>query len=352
MSGQDELFSEFPKEETPNKHKGREILPVKVKQVEFSLIHEPGYDLVPSCIASAGDKASYRFLEFFAAQIRNKNTRRAYYRNALHFFSWSDHRNLEIDQITSMHVAAYVEEISQDLSSPSVKQNLATIRMLFDYLVIGQIVPINPAAAVRGPKHVVKKGKTPVLSEEEAKDLLASIDCFTVVGLRDRALIGIMLYTFGRVEAVLGMDCDQYYIEGRRGWVRLHEKGNKIVTMPCHHKLEEFLDAYLEKAGFSERPKKVPLFQTVRGRSCKFTGNRMKQCDAWRMIRRRAKTVGIMSLIGNHSFRATGITNYLQNGGKIETAQQMAGHESSRTTGLYDRRSDELSLDEIERISI
>lgn len=224
--------------------------------------------------------------------------------------------------------------------------------MLFDYLVVGQIVPINPAAAVRGPKHVVKKGKTPVLYEDEAKELLGAIDTTTLIGLRDRALIGIMLYAFGRVEAVLGMDCDQYYVEGRRGWVRLYEKGNKVVTMPCHHKLEEYLDEYVKVAGLSDLPKKVPLFQITRGRSGKLTGRRMSAVDAWRMVRKRAMAVGIASKIGNHSFRATGITNYLQNGGKIETAQQMAGHESSRTTGLYDRRNDELSLDEIERISI
>ena len=125
-----------------------------------------------------------------------------------------------------------------------------------------------------------------------------------------------------------------------------------MVTMPCHHKLEEYLNEYVKVAGLSDLPRKVPLFQTTRGRSGKLTGRRMSTVDAWRMVRIRAKSVGIASKIGNHSFRATGITNYLQNGGKIDTAQQMAGHESSRKTGLYDHRDDELSLDAIERISI
>lgn len=310
-----------------------------------------GHDVVPVAVAVAGQRAAYRFVEFFAAQIRNRHTRRAYYRNTLHFFSWADFRGLTVTDICSMHIAAYIEEIGGDLRAPSVKQTLATLRMLFDWLVLGQVVPINPAAAVRGPKHVVRKGKTPVLTAEEAKELLESIDGSRLPGLRDRALIGIMVYTFARVEAALSMTVEDYYIQGKRSWVRLKEKNAKAIDMPAHHKLEEFVDAYMDMAGLAGN-KKASLFQTFRGRSVQMTGRPMSQSDAWRMIRRRALAAGIATAIGNHSFRATGITNYLTNGGKLETAQQMAGHESSRTTGLYDRRNDDLSLDEIERISI
>jgi site-specific recombinase XerC len=95
--------------------------------------------------------------------------------------------------------------MQQEHSKPTFKQHLAAIRMLFDWLVVGQVVPLNPATSVRGPKHVVKKGKTPILSAEEARLLLGSLDTSHVVGLRDRALIGLMTYTFARVGAVLAM---------------------------------------------------------------------------------------------------------------------------------------------------
>src|SRR5205823_11471430 len=104
-----------------------------------------------------------------------------------------------LELVQALHVAAYIEQLSQRHSAPSVKQHLAAIRMLFDWLILGQVIPMNPAAAVRGPKHVVKKGKTPVLKADEARLLLDSIDTTTIVGLRDRALLGVMCYTFGRV---------------------------------------------------------------------------------------------------------------------------------------------------------
>src|SRR5271165_7198028 len=126
--------------------------------------------VVPRVIAAAGDKAARRFLEFFAATIRNKNTRMAYYRAAARFFAWCDHHKIgEIADIEPLHVAAYVEAMGKDFEKPTVKQHLAAIRMLFDWLVTGQVVATNPAHSVRGPKHVVKTGKTTVLTGEQAR---------------------------------------------------------------------------------------------------------------------------------------------------------------------------------------
>ena len=316
-----------------------------------SLAKANGYDIVPATIAEAGRKASYRFVEFFTANIRNANTRKAYYRNAIRFFDWVQRRGLALEDIVSVHVAAYIEELGRELSKPTVKQNLAAIRMLFDWLVLGQIVSINPAAPVRGPKHVVKKGKTPTLTEDEARALLESIDISHVVGLRDRALIGVMIYTFARVEAALGINVQDYYPQGKRWWISLHEKNAKVIEMPVHHKLERYMDAYIQKANIAAEKKRA-IFRTTRGQTRRLTKRRMTAGDAWRMIRRRAADAGINTRIGCHSFRATGITNYLENGGTLEKAQKMAGHESARTTKLYDRRDDQLTLDEIERVSI
>ena len=306
---------------------------------------------VPALFAPSASAAK-RFLEFFAAQIRNPNTRRAYFHAVLEFSSWCDTQKFtEIVDIEPLHVAAYIEVLGKRLSKPSVKQHLAAIRMLFDWLVVGQVVATNPAAPVRGPKYTVKKGKTPVLTGEEARQLIDSIDISTVIGLRDRALIATMVYTFGRVGAVTKMRVEDYYTQGRRGWVRLHEKGGKRHEMPCHHNLEAYLDEYIAATGLADHPKSH-LFRTVPRRSRLPTGNPVTQPDVFRMIRRRALAAGIGTQIGNHTFRATGITQYLKNGGRREIAQQMAAHESPRTTALYDRRDDEVAVDEVERILI
>ena len=142
-----------------------------------------------------------------------------------------------------------------------------------------------------------------------------------------------------------------YFVQGRRGWVRLHEKGGKEHEVPCHHNLEQYLDEYIAAAGITGNPD-APLFQTAAGKTGTLTGKAMWQQDAYRMIQRRTRSTGIKTRIGNHTFRATGITAYLKNKGTLEAAQHIANHESPRTTKLYDRRQDEISLDEVERILI
>lgn len=306
-------------------------------------------DHIPALYAP-DSRAAQRTFEFFTANIRNLNTRKAYARAAAEFAAWCQARGItELGQVQPVHVAAYIEGLQ--LAAPSVKQRLAALRMLFDWLVVGQVIPTNPAASVRGPKHSVKKGKTPVLAADEARALLDSIDLSTPMSRRDRALIGLMVYTFARVGAALKMKAEDVYVQGRRTWVRLHEKGGKQHEMPCHHNLDEYLHAYIDGSLLASTPK-GPLFRTAIPHTGELTERPMTQADAYRMIQRRALAAGIATKIGNHSFRATGITEYLKNGGKLEIAQAMANHESARTTGLYDRRSDQVSLDEIERIVI
>jgi integrase len=121
--------------------------------------------------------------------------------------------------------------------------------------------------------------------------------------------------------------------------------------MPAHHNLETYLDAYVTAAGLATEPK-GPLFRSTVGRPGELTDRPLYQADVHRMIARRATAADIRTRIGCHTFRATGITEYFRNGGKLEIAQAMANHESARTTGLYDRREDQVSLDEIERILI
>src|SRR4051812_18042083 len=174
--------------------------------------------------------------------------------------------------------------------------------------------------------------------------LLASIDAGTLIGIRDRALIALMGYTFARVGAAVAMQVEDYYVQKRRGWVRLHEKGGKVTELPCHHNLEQFLDEWLSASGLSAEPT-APLFPTLRHGKLSAARTPLPQANVHMMIQPRARAARLPTKISCHSFRATGITTYLQNGGKLEIAQQMAGHESARTTGLYDRRNDDVALD-------
>ena len=313
---------------------------------------------------AATPQAAKGFIDFFTATIRNRNTRRAYFKAANRFSEWCKARGLDnLARLQTLHISAYVEELQNDHSAPTVKQHLAALRMLFDWLVVQQVMPTNPAHPVRGPKHSVRKGKTPVLTVEETRLLLDSIttvkkaedeteETILLTGLRDRALIALMVYTFARVGAAVKMRVEDYFIQGRKGWVRLHEKGSKVSSLPCHHKLDEMLEEYIAKAGISKDAKGW-IFRTAANKSgTALTDRPMCQQDVHAMIRRRAAAAGIKTKIGCHTFRATGITAYLKNGGRLEVAQQMANHESSRTTGLYDRRGDDVSLDEVERIAI
>lgn len=247
--------------------------------------------LLPALISREGQQTSKRFLEFFTVNIRNPNTRLAYAKGVGQFLAWCDER----------------------------RQGLQDIE--------------------------------PVLSAADARRLLDSIETGHVVGLRDRALIGLMVYSFARVSAVVKMRVGDYYPNGKRYWIRLHEKGGKFHEVPVHHTAEEYLDAYVDAAGIAGEKNK-PLFRTTRGKTRELTERALDRFEAHKMIKRRAGEAGLPAGITCHTFRATGITAYLENGGTIEHAQQIAAHESPRTTKLYDRTSDAISLDEIERIVI
>ncbi len=178
--------------------------------------------------------------------------------------------------------------------------------------------------------------------------LLDSIGGTSHIDLRDKALIGLMLYSFARIGAVVAMRVEDVFTQNRRLWVRLHEKGGKLHDMPCNHNAEAFLHAYIDGTGIAADAKGA-LFRTV-GRDGKLTGNALHRVNAFDLVRRRAAAAGITTRISNHSFRATGITVFRKLGGSLENAALMANHASTRTTQLYDRRSDEVTLDEVERI--
>lgn len=269
------------------------------------------------------------------------------------FFAWCDEYEIgPLIEIEPIHIASYVEQLGKDSAPQTVKQHLAAIRALFDFLVTGGVLSANPATPVRGPKYSQTKGKTPVLFSDDARALIRSIDTKTLDGLRDRALIGVMTYGFARVSAALAMDVKDVFPMHHRLWLRLHEKGGKYQEMPCHHSLEEYLREYIEAADLQDGP----LFQSHgRGRGGRPNGRRLHRTESLLMIKRRCKQAGLENadLLCNHTFRGSGITAYLSNpNARLELAQQIAGHSDPKTTRMYDRRSDEISLDEVEKIGI
>lgn len=322
----------------------------------------PGSALpVPAIIADAGDKASEHFLEFFAATIRNKNTRAAYVQAIAQFFRWCHQYKLKLATIRPLHVSAYIEQ--KPLTAPSVKQHLAALRGLFNWLVIKQVVPENPALFVKGPKFSRQIGITPILEAKQMRDLLDAIPIIRTVtiakkhgggnrevtdvkGLRDRVIIAIMAYTFARVSAVAGLKRSDYRLEGKRARLRLVEKGSKETLVWLHHEAEEYLDAYLAAAAIEEQD--APVFQTLT-KAHRLTGDTLSRRDVLRIVKERCGAAGLPETICNHTFRGTGITVFLQNGGALEAAQEMANHSDPRTTKLYDRRKDLATLGEIER---
>jgi len=220
------------------------------------------------------------FLEFFIATIRNPNTRLAYARAVAQFLNWSEEKSLTLERIQPLVVATYIEKLTQERSTPTVKQHLAAIRMLFDWLVIRQILPWNPSTSVRGPRYVVRRGKTPVLTADQARHLLDSIDVSKIAGLRDRAILGVMVYSFARVGAVCGMNVDDYYQNGKRYWLRLHEKGGSARSAR-HHNAEAYLDAYIAEAASLTRKRNLFSGRSTRSASSRRSGSPETTSSGW-----------------------------------------------------------------------
>ncbi|MEQ8694859.1 MAG: tyrosine-type recombinase/integrase [Gammaproteobacteria bacterium] len=305
---------------------------------------------LPTIVANADRNADLAFLEFFTARIRNPNTRAAYHRAVRRFFAWCQDNGLGLAAVQPVHVATYIEAMTAEREPQTVKQHLAAIRMLFDWFVIRQVVPSNPTAPVKGPRYSVRVGKTPVLSATEARQLLDSIETGTAIGRRDRALIALMIYTFARVGAAVAINIGDLFVQEGHPWVRLREKGGRDHAMPLHPELEATIGLYL--GGMRDAAPDLPLFRAACGRAGTLTLHRLDRRDAWAMVQRRANAAGLTTHATCHSFRATGITAFLKNGGTLDAARLMAAHASARTTTLYDRRLVRLCAGEIARIAL
>lgn len=328
-----------------------EIVPYKPHEIA-----RPGQPKPPAIIQASGGNARFAYEEFFSG-IDSPHTERAY-RNAVHrFLAWCDERGLALNQVRPADVGDYIKKLAKEndepASKPTRKLHLAALRHFFDKLVVRHAVILNPAASVRGPRHSVSEGKTPALSAEQARRVFASIDTSNAVGLRDRAVIGVLVYTAARGGAVAKLRRRDYYPDGRQRCLRLDEKGGKSREIPVRHDLEAFIDEYIAAAGTAGNDAGSPLFRTAIRKTKKLTTEPMTGNDILRMVKRRFAAAGLPAdRLTCHSFRATTITNLLDQGVPLEDVQYLAGHADPRTTRLYDRRKRQVTRNIVERISI
>jgi integrase/recombinase XerD len=300
--------------------------------------------------ACAGPGATFAWEEFFDGELPNRHTRTAYLRAARQFLAWCEDRGLDLERITPGHVGRYIG--IHPGSIPTKKQHLAAIRRLFDRLVVRHVVVLNPASSVRAERYRAVEGKTPEVTVESARQLLASIGVGNAVGLRDRAVVGVLIYTAARVGAVAKLTVGDLQHDGSQWCLRFAEKGGKAREVPVRHDLERFLLSYVVVAGLEGEAKQRPLFRTTAGRTRLLTENAMTAIDMCRMVKRRMKEAGLPARLSPHSFRVTTITDLLEQGVPLEDVQHLAGHADPRTTRLYDRRQKKVTRNIVERISV
>jgi integrase/recombinase XerD len=307
-------------------------------------------DCLPVLITEVGPAARFAYEEFFFGRIRNPHTRKAY-QHAVHQFSdWCQQHGLELVRVTPADVGRYLDSLS--VSTPTRKLHLAGLRRFFDELVMRHVLILNPAHSVRSERYQALEGKTPEIAVADARQLLHSIDASHPVGQRDRAILGILIYTAARVGAVAKLRRSDFYNVGDQHCLRFHEKNGKRREIPVRHDLQEFLLSYLAAAGLDYSEPTTPLFRTTVRRTRRLTQTGMTADDMARMLKRRLRDCGLSTRLSPHSFRVTTITDLLEQGVPLEDVQHLAGHADPRTTRLYDRRQRRVTRNIVERISV
>jgi integrase/recombinase XerD len=306
--------------------------------------------VLPELVERAGGAARFAWDEFFYAEHHNPHTQKAYMRAVRRFLGWCAGQGVELPQITPGQVGQYLV----GLGGSAAKRNLhlSALRGFFDRLVNRHVVILNPAASVKGVKEQVLEGKTPEITIEQARTLLASIDTGHVVGLRDRAILATLAYTACRGGAVAKLRLGDFQCDGTQYVLRFAEKGGKSREIPVRHDLEGYIRAYLDAAGIAADAKESPLFRASNGRTKKLTAGPLTSKRICELVKRRLKDAGLPSRLSPHSFRVTAITDLLMQGVPLEDVQYLAGHAEPRTTGLYDRRQKKVTRNIVERISI
>ncbi len=308
---------------------------------------------LPEILARAGKAAIFAAEEFFYGRIRNEHTRAAYLIAVRRFLRAAENRGLELGQITPKDVGIYIDGLRRENTSVATrKQHLAALRHFFDAQVTRHAIILNPALSVRGERYQVVEGKTPEITVQGARTLLHSIHTDNVVGLRDRAIVALLIYTAARAGAVATLKRGGFYHAGDQWMLHFDEKGGKSREIPVRHDLEQMVFEYIDAAGMRDAAKDAPLFRTAYRRTRQLTSHTLRVVDICRMVKRRLRDAGLADRLSPHSFRVTTITDLLEQGVPLEDVQRLAGHADPRTTRLYDRRDSKITRNIVERISI
>jgi site-specific recombinase XerD len=287
-------------------------------------------------------------LNILEGRIRTKNTRNAYKTAWRSFFAFCSEYKLELDRVKPYHFGLWLKRHPGSVATQ--RQHLAAIRLLFDHLLETHVVDLNPAARAKPPRLERENAHTAVFEENEIKAFLDAIKVDSLIDKRDKALFGVLLYTWARVSAVVALKVESYYERKGERWLRLSEKRGKIHEVPVHSKAREAIDRWLLASGLGSNPS-APLFPAF-GKNKKTPELRhMDRTSVWKLVQARAHASGHKKRVCCHSFRATGITEYMNAGGSLDIAQRIAGHSQLSTTKIYDRSRDRLTIEEIERVS-
>jgi integrase/recombinase XerD len=308
------------------------------------------WDRMPSLVFHSGRNARFAWDELFSAQIRNPHTRRAYSHAVRQFLGWCEAHRLELREITPGWVGTYYDELHASI--PTKKLHLSALRCFFDRLVLRHAVVLNPAASVRGDRYRISEGKTPEISVDQERALLASIPTNDIVSLRDRAIAAVLVYTAARVGAVAGLTINSFAHDGSQWSIRFLEKGGKVRDIPARPDLAGYLLAYIDAAGLRSVPPESPLFRRVARKTHFLIPQAMTADDMGRMLKRRMAHIRLPQELSPHSFRVGAITDLLGQGVPLEEVQNLAGHADPRTTRLYDRRQKKVMRSVVDRISV
>jgi integrase/recombinase XerD len=272
---------------------------------------------------------------FFTQHISNLHTRRTYLRAARYFCEWCETEGLdEIGHLYPAHFEAYLQRLLGRVSPITTTQHRSALHCLFIWLVKEQILAASPVSGGPGPQYPAIKIKTPVVTTQHIRRLLDSITLISPKDYRDRALIGIVVYCFARLNTALAMKVRDFFIKDRHTWVRLPGKGGTSHELPCHSELQLFLEEYIAAAGLSYSPD-GPLFRGAIGNTGRLREGRITARAAYGIFHRRAAAAGINASMGAGILHATAISAYLAKGGRLQAAQWIANHKHPDTTLKY-----------------
>ena len=305
----------------------------------------------PAILVRAGKAACFAADEFFSARISNPHTRTAYAHQVSRFLAWCEDQGLELHQVTPGLAGRFLDELPG--AAPTQNQALAGLRHFFDTLVARHAAVLNPFQSVRGVRHPHGEGRTPEVTVDQARQLLASIKTRDVYGLRDRAVLGTLIYTGARVGAISpAPDAGLCATTATTGRCSSRKKEGRSREIPVRHDLDEWISAYLEGAGLEDAPQASPLYRAGQRRGSPLTDRAMSPLAVQLMLKRRLRAAGLPKILSPHSFRVLVVTDLLSQNVPLEDVQYLAGHAHPRTTQIYDRRRRRVSRNLVERISV